>query len=325
VFDSAKKKRKEGSGMRKILLTLAVLMLATPALAAVRIIVTDEGNLIAAIKYQTDGEKVRAFALDVTVSAGTIDAVSDYKKGESVPGNIGYGIFPANFARHITVDSVTGEVQTWDVNDYTPVADVADPGAAGALGSNAITIEMGALYSPPEDNSPNAPANSGTLCKIKVSGETTVTVTENTTRGGVVLTDPAVTPTVDRTGATNVAVKAVTDCFPGANSAYNDWVLLGKPDCWCAKTKGSGYQCDGDADGIDSGGLNKFRVFTGDLSLIVANWRKKAGDATLDPCADIDHKDSGGLNKFRVFTTDLTILVNNWRKKDAALAGDCPR
>jgi len=271
--------------MRKIVLTLAVLMLATPALAAVRIIVTDEGNLIAAIKYQTDGEKVRAFALDVSVSAGTIDAVSDYKKGESVPGNIGYGIFPANFAAHITVDPATGDVQTWDVNGYDPVAPATDPGAAGALGSKAITIEMGALYSPPEDNSPNAPANSGTLCKIKVSGDTFVTVKENATRGGVVLTDPAVTPTVNLTAATNVRVVPVLDCFPTANSAYNDWVLLGKPDCWCAKTKGSGYQCDGDADGIDSGGINKFRVFTGDLNLIVANWRKK----------------------------------------DAALAGDCPR
>ena len=312
--------------MRKIVLTLAVLMLATPALAAVRIIVTDEGNLIAAIKYQTDGEKVRAFALDVTVSAGTIDAVSDYIKGESVPGNIGYGIFPANFARHITVDPATGDVQTWDVNAYTPVAAVTDPGAAGALGSNAITIEMGALYSPPAPpGDTNAPPNSGTLCKIKVSGDTTVTVKENATRGGVVLTDPAVAPTVILTGATAVPVKAVVACFPTANSAYNDWVALGKPDCWCAKTKGSGYQCDGDADGVDSGGINKFRVFTGDLTILVDNWKKKAGDATLNPCADFDHKDSGGINKFRVFTTDLTILVNNWRKKDAALAGDCPR
>ncbi len=128
--------------MRKIALTLALLMLATPAMAAVRIIVTDEGNWIAAIKYQTDGEKVRASALDVTVSAGTIDAISDYKKGESVPGNIGYGIFPANFAAQITVDPATGEVQTWDVNGYTPVAPATDPGAAGALGSGAITLEM---------------------------------------------------------------------------------------------------------------------------------------------------------------------------------------
>jgi hypothetical protein len=195
----------------------------------------------------------------------------------------------------------------------------------GGLGTNGITIEMGALYSPPEDNSPNAPANSGTLCKIKVSGDTTVSVKENATRGGVVLTDPAVTPTVNLTGATAVAIKGVVECFPTTNSAYNDWVLLGKPDCWCAKPKGSGYQCDGDADNADSGGINKFRVFTGDLNLIVANWKKKAGDATLNACADIDHKDSGGINKFRVFTGDLNILVANWKKKDAALPGDCPR
>jgi len=114
-------------------------------------------------------------------------------------------------------------------------------------------------------------------------------------------------------------------CFPCTYSTYGDWLALGKPDCWCAPPNGSGYQCDGDADGKDSGGVNKFRVFTGDLTLIVANWKKKAGDATLDPCADIDHKDSGGLNKFRVFTGDLTRLVTNWKKKDAQLPGDCPR
>jgi len=114
-------------------------------------------------------------------------------------------------------------------------------------------------------------------------------------------------------------IKAV-DCFPSTYSTYNDWVTLGKPDCWCKP-----YQCDGDADGVDSGGVNKYRVFTGDLNLIVANWKKKAGDATLNPCADIDHKDSGGINKYRVFTGDLSVLVANWKKKDAALLGNCPR
>jgi len=310
--------------MRKIVLTLALLMLATPALADVKIIVEDESNLIAAIKYQTTaGEHVRAFALDVSVSAGTIDAVSDYIKGESVPGNIGYGIFPANFAAYITVDATTGEVETWDVNGYTPVAPATDPGAAGALGSNAITLEMGALYSPPEDSSPNAPPTSGTLCKIKVSGDTKVTVKQNDTRGGVVLTDPAVTPTVDTTQATAVEIKAVVDCFPTTNSQYNDWVLLGKPDCWCAKPKGSGYQCDGDADGKTQG-IPKYRIYTDDLNILVANWSKKADDPTLNPCADIDHK-SQGIPKYRVYTNDLNILVANWSKKDAALAGDCPR
>jgi hypothetical protein len=114
-------------------------------------------------------------------------------------------------------------------------------------------------------------------------------------------------------------------CFPCTYSTYGDWLAFGKPDCWCAPPNGRGYQCDGDADGKDSGGLTKYRVFTGDLTLIVANWKKKAGDATLDPCADIDHKDSGGLTKYRVFTGDLTRLVTNWKKKDAQLPGNCPR
>jgi hypothetical protein len=132
----------------------------------------------------------------------------------------------------------------------------------------------------------------------------------------------------DQTGvSTDMSFMLFTEpgCFPCTYSTYNDWLTLGKPDCWCEPPYGSGYQCDGDADGVDSGGINKFRVFTGDLSLIVANWRKKAGDPALDPCADIDHKDSGGINKFRVFTGDLSTLVANWRKKDAALPGDCPR
>jgi hypothetical protein len=120
-------------------------------------------------------------------------------------------------------------------------------------------------------------------------------------------------------------VAGPVDCFPSTYSTYNDWVTMGKPACWCTPPAGSGYQCDGDADGKDSGGLTKFRVFTGDLTLLVDNWQKKIDNPTLNPCADIDHKDSGGLTKFRVFTKDLSILVTNWQKKDAALPGNCPR
>jgi hypothetical protein len=69
------------------------------------------------------------------------------------------------------------------------------------------------------------------------------------------------------------------DCYPTTDPNYADWVALGKPACWCAPPYGSGYQCDGDADGKDSGGLTKFRVFTKDLSVLVTNWQKK--DAQL--------------------------------------------
>jgi hypothetical protein len=114
-------------------------------------------------------------------------------------------------------------------------------------------------------------------------------------------------------------------CFPLTYSTYQDWIALGAPDCWCAPTCGNRYQCDGDADGVMSAFPFMYRVFTGDLAMIVGNWKKKLGDPTLDPCADVDHKDSGGITKYRVFVKDLAILVTNWKKKDAGLPGNCPR
>jgi len=110
------------------------------------------------------------------------------------------------------------------------------------------------------------------------------------------------------------------ECFPSTYPAYEDWLRLGKPDCWCQP-----YQCDGDTDQVSSGFPLDYRVFTGDLALIVANWQKKIGDPTLNPCADIDHKDSGFPFYYRVFTGDLSIMVGNWEKKDGELLGDCPR
>jgi hypothetical protein len=114
------------------------------------------------------------------------------------------------------------------------------------------------------------------------------------------------------------------NCFPDCHPDYDEWILMGRPECWCySPYDGTSYQCDGDADSKDSGGILKYRVFTGDLNLIVANWQKKLGDPTLNPCADIDHKDSGGLLKYRVYTGDLNIVVANWKKKDAQLPDNC--
>jgi len=128
-------------------------------------------------------------------------------------------------------------------------------------------------------------------------------------------------PLKDQTGETedmSFILFTNDECFPWTYSTYNDWVTLGKPDCWC-----SAYQCDGDADGGTSG-YQKYRIYGPDFTILVANWQKKIADPTLDPCADFDHKPSG-YQKYRVYGPDFTILVNNWMKKDAALPGDCPR
>jgi len=174
--------------MKKAAFLLAVLVFGACASAAVRIIV-DGDNGLAAIRYSTDGEKVRAFGLDVKVSSGTFTAISDYVKGESTAAKPGYGIFPARFSQYISVNATTGAVTTWDVNDYNPLADPCDPNTLGGLGTGGVTIELGALYYPAADDSPNAPPNSGLLCKLAISQAAKVTVKENGTRGGIVLTD----------------------------------------------------------------------------------------------------------------------------------------
>jgi len=110
----------------------------------------------------------------------------------------------------------------------------------------------------------------------------------------------------------------VAECFPSTYPGYQDWLALGKPDCWCKK-----YQCDGDVDGGVEG-IFKYRVYGKDLALIVANWKKKIDDPTLNPCADIDHKGEG-VFKYRVYGKDLARVVSNWKKKDADLPGTCPR
>jgi hypothetical protein len=113
-------------------------------------------------------------------------------------------------------------------------------------------------------------------------------------------------------------------CFPSTFTTYADWLTYGKPDCWCnsaIKPSATGdYQCDGDGDGKTEGAL-KYRVFSKDLTVMVAQWKKKMGEVT-DPCADFDHKAEGAL-KYRVFTKDLGVLVANWKKKDAALPANC--
>jgi hypothetical protein len=305
--------------MRKIALTLAVLLLATPALAAVRIIVEADDDCGAVIKYETDGEMVRAFALDVTIDSGqTIEAISDFLKGESTAAAPGFGIFPANFGDYIEVDADTGEVTTWDVNEYTPLADPNDPGALDGLGSSGVTIEMGALYYPADDTSPNAPPTSGTLCKLEVSGQCNVTVTENAIRGGVVLTDPDVAADVDLTLAQGVEVCTGTPCPSSWSQAECDeWITVGQPDCWLYPR-----QCHGDADGI-SEGKKKYWVSTKDLDILVAAWSKPFEQLVGDQiCADFDHV-TEGKKKYRVATKDLDILVANWNLNDAP-APDCP-
>ena len=123
-----------------------------------------------------------------------------------------------------------------------------------------------------------------------------------------------------------------TECFPSTYTTYTDWKSAGKPNCWCGTiTAGmSGtpvawkFQCYGDADNTTSGTPFNYRIYNGDLSKVLSNWRKKITDPTWDRCSDFDHKSSGTPFNYRVYNGDLGRVLSNWRKKDTQLTPQCP-
>ena len=289
--------------MKKTIFALLILMLAGPVMAAnVVITVVDDGNGIASINYTSD-VNVRAFALNVEVTAGVnIVDVNGYFEGDCNATNKGFGIF-LDQINGIDVDD-EGVVDEWG----SPLADACAPGPAGhGINTSKVVIGMGALY---EDG--NEPNHFGTLCKFRVESSCNASITaEATYRGGVVLetgsgTDPNVT------GATNVAIDV--DCFPLGHDDYGEWVTVGKPNCWCNKR-----QCHGDVDGINNEiGMGQYRwVAAADLTILISGYGGiYNGDPDAQPwiCADLDHINNEiGMGQYRrVAAADLTILVDHY-------------
>jgi hypothetical protein len=312
--------------MKRFLLILAVLVFVSPAMAVVTITAVDNADGTADIQYAADpNDAVSGFGIDITVDANVVIAdVCDYVEGESVTGNIGYGIFPGT----IDVNTVSG-----DINDAgTPVAPSLDPGALGGLGTNGVTLEMGALYV-----EGNEPPLTGTLCTIVLgncdgaTGTPTLTLAGNSTRGNVVKTD-STEATVVYNGTTVSNCYTLTDCFPTTpdyaqqRTDFLAYQAAGaNPDCWCQPGTGTlnpaGYQCDGDAAN-DTQLIKKYRVYTNDLNLVTGNWKTVISNAP--PCADMDHG-SQLIKKYRVYTNDLNRVTTNWKKVASELPGDCPR
>jgi len=174
--------------MKRILLIVAMLLMAAPVLAAVSITATDEGGGVVAVSYTADAN-VRAFALDINVGGVmTIDDICDFNVGDAN----GYGIFPGKFRDYIIpIDPC------WFDPCYNPVASLSDPDANDTgLGGNYITVELGSL------GADLGLIRSGTLFRLKCNchggANSTMTIRANATRGGVVLEDgSSVTPTLN--------------------------------------------------------------------------------------------------------------------------------
>lgn len=310
--------------MRRFMLIVAALVFAMPALAVdVNAVKVGDANDVA-ITYE-GGTDVRAFALNITVDNGaTITGISGFFSGEGA----GYGIFPGRFR-----DYITPADPCWDDPNYTPVAPSGDPGAGYDIPSADITIELGALY----DGAPNQPPVDGNLCVLQIdapNGDCNVCIEVNLDRGKVVMND-ASEATTNLPICRNIVFEQPPPppCFPAAYvqqyAAYNAYVANGwvpEIDSWCASPDGSGYQCHGDGDGVDSGFPYYYRIYTGDLNLVISNWKATAGvkPAGADPRADIDHKDSGFPYYYLIYTGDLNRVIGNWKDKSPPLPQDCP-
>ena len=195
--------------MKKIIFTLAVLLLAAPAMATVTITCTPgPGPNDVTVGFTSDeGQLVRAIALDVQVADADVvvvdvNCVSD-----------GYLIHPGS----ISIDA------GGNVTDYGTCAGTD-------LDSNSFASEQGSLYEIGVDTPP-VPGDLFIItlggCTDTPSGDVVVSVSENVIRGGVVMEDAGAPSSVDTSDTATVNV-CVSGCACLGDIA--DTTSIGPPD-----------------------------------------------------------------------------------------------
>ena len=189
--------------MKKLILVLAVLALAAPALAgdptlkASQVGDTNEVVITYDVNETPDGNLFRAFALLVSVDG-------DATVGTPYGFDPNYYINPGSIV--ITGGSVT--------NYGTPIA---------AQDSNSFTLEMGSLYASndPCEGHRTAPPKTGVVCKFRITNETScwVTIAADGTRGGCVMEDTEGTFNVETIGG---EVNLQPACWGWAHQCQGD-------------------------------------------------------------------------------------------------------
>jgi len=204
--------------MKKVLMVVAMLLLATPVFAAdVTITATASGvinktepNWTQSVTVGWTGaasaDSIRAFALILTADGGkNLDNIGGFVKGESNATSKGYGVFPGKFRQYVDVLSPTQSDWLTDSN-YNPIAPATDYNSGGYSNTPRLVVELGTLY----QGDANAPGTSGTLFTIDVNNENffaghgtdcNMCIALEQTRGGVVKKDgTAATFTLPGTG-----------------------------------------------------------------------------------------------------------------------------
>lgn len=285
----------------KKLVVLLVLALAVPGFAANTITVTceDAGSGVLRVKYTVDAASESdpvGISLNFACSDGATAGV----------GAVTYAdpCFPVylDYAH----DNSAG--YDFDPVQGTPLANASAAGVPAAA-VDGFSLCMGRL-----EKAAPAKGVERILAEIQLTqgtaASTTVTVAADALRGGVVGS------TFDVTASGCTVAFAEPECMSSSHPDYDEWVAVGKPDCWC-----NANQCYGDADGAsEQFGFGTVAVGNDDLDILIANWKKNpSGEPGI--CADFNHADEQfGFGRVRVGNDDLSILLANWKKNPA---GDC--
>ncbi len=302
--------------MKKLMLILAVAIMAAPALATITFTAHDDGGGLLRIAYTTDGsDEPRGVALEVSLSG---DATAENPVVSTDPN------YNCYMDHAWDVEKVGGSGPgTYDVGEGQPLANADTQGSLTAPASTFV-ISMGVLDTDGGQlPGPGSTTNLITL-QLSSSGTCDVTIIGDTTRGpesgvvgSVIPSNLYVGETVIPLVLSGMSFPVVTECVKSDAPFYDEWVGAGKnwdkPDCWCYE-----YNCRGDADGLK---IILFRIQNFDLGILADAFNK--GDLMQNPtriCADFDHKK---VQLFRVQNADLAILAANFNKGDLQVSG-CP-
>lgn len=285
--------------MRKIILLIAVLLMAVPAMATNVDITCEVGgadNNEVTVSYETDDTLIRAFGLTITLTDPCV-AITKVDVCD-----VNYRIYPGQIV-----------IEDGEVIDYNT------PYPPDDLGDANLAIEMGSLYTMDANYSgdPNAgydmqPGSSGVLLKFYVDDPNgCFDVNEDPLSGGVVLEDPCEAAVVTSEGGC-----FEQDCIASTHlggQGYTDWVSFGKPACWCYE-----HQCRGDADGVKQ---LVFWVYSNDLTILKSAYALPGTPPGNGICADIDHQKQ---LVFRVYSNDLAILKTYYALPSVPSCGSPP-
>jgi len=239
-----------------------------------------DANLVT-ISYNCTGvpaEKVRAFALDVNAGGKLV-------VGSAAPipvgGVIHYYVYPGSIQF-----AVTGGGETYISDLGTPMANQT---VAGGV------VEMASLYAASDPNHTSAPPSSGGLVKFRINcppGPVTVKITLNTQRGGVVLEDPNVIPTVTLPADLVVCPSGTPPCWSCPGQPLGDTNGSGTINATdyfnFKKSYGTGSATH--PHGTGAGQYNCCCDFNKDLKVNATDYftfKKNYGKTGLGTCADI--------------------------------------